>query len=79
MGGSIGGIVTAAYLTKYFKRITIIESDDVLSDTFMKSTPNQLLDYRCRLASPTSLGRSGVSQMYHSHVLAGEGYTISQE
>ncbi|CAF4397985.1 unnamed protein product, partial [Rotaria sordida] len=30
MGGSIGGIVTAAYLTKYFKRITIIESDDVL-------------------------------------------------
>ncbi|CAF5145229.1 unnamed protein product, partial [Rotaria sp. Silwood1] len=45
----------------------------------MKSTPNQLLDYRCRLASPTSLGRSGVSQMYHSHVLAGEGYIILQE
>ncbi|CAF0878183.1 unnamed protein product [Rotaria sordida] len=79
MGGSIGGIVTAAYLTKYFKRITIIESDDVLSDTFMKSTPNQLLDYRCRLGGPTSLGRSGVSQMYHLHVLESEGHKILQE
>ncbi|CAF1512899.1 unnamed protein product, partial [Rotaria sordida] len=45
----------------------------------MKSTPNQLLDYRCRLGSPTSLGRSGVSQMYHLHVLEGEGYKILQE
>ncbi|CAF4288371.1 unnamed protein product, partial [Rotaria sordida] len=65
-----GGIVTAAYLSKYFKRITIIESDDVLSDTFNKSTPNELLDYRCRLESPTSIGRSGVSQIYQVHLVA---------
>ncbi|CAF1095091.1 unnamed protein product [Rotaria sordida] len=45
----------------------------------MKSTPNQLLDYRCRLGSPTSLGRSGISQMYHLHVLEGEGHKILQE
>ncbi len=64
LGGIIGGMVTAAYLSKYFKQITIIESDDVLNDTLMKSTSNELLDYRCRLESPTSLGRSGVSQMY---------------
>ncbi|CAF4743246.1 unnamed protein product, partial [Rotaria sp. Silwood2] len=52
-------MATAAYLSKYFKRITIIESDDVLNDVFMKSTPSEILDYRCRLESPTSLGRSG--------------------
>ncbi|CAF4919120.1 unnamed protein product, partial [Rotaria magnacalcarata] len=57
MGGSIGGMITAAYLSKYFKRITIIESDDVVSDTLLKSTPQDILDYRCRLESPTSLGR----------------------
>ena len=77
--GSIGGMVTAAYLTKYFSRITIIESDDVLGDALMKSTPNELLDYRCQLSSPTSLGRSGVPQMYQLHVLEGEGYKILQE
>ncbi|CAF1353951.1 unnamed protein product [Rotaria magnacalcarata] len=76
MGGSIGGMITAAYLSKYFKRITIIESDDVVSDTLLKSTPQDILDYRCRLESPTSLGRSGVSQIYQLHVLEGEGYNI---
>jgi hypothetical protein len=45
----------------------------------MKSTPNELLDYRCRLESSTSLGRSGVSQMYQLHVLQDEGYKILQE
>jgi len=49
IGGSIGGMVTAAYLAKYFSRITIIESDDVLNDILMKSTPEEILDYRCRL------------------------------
>ncbi|CAF4266402.1 unnamed protein product [Rotaria sordida] len=76
IGGSFGGIVTAAYLSKYFKRITIIESDDVLSDTFNKSTPNELLDYRCRLESPTSIGRSGVSQIYQVHLVARERVNI---
>ena len=79
LGGSIGGIVTAAYLSKYFKRITIIESDDVLNDLFMKSTPSEILDYRYRLESPTSLGRSGVSQIYQLHGLQAEGYKILQE
>jgi hypothetical protein len=27
IGGSIGGMVTAAYLSKYFKRVTIVERD----------------------------------------------------
>jgi hypothetical protein len=79
IGGSIGGMVTAAYLSKYFKRITIIESDDVLNDTLMKCTSDELLDYRCHLESPTSLGRSGVSQIYQTHVIEGEGYKILQE
>ncbi|CAF1548024.1 unnamed protein product [Rotaria sp. Silwood1] len=69
-------MVTAAYLSKYFKRITIIESDDVLSDTFNKSTPNEILDYRCRLESPTSIGRSGVSQIYQTHIVLREGFNI---
>ncbi|CAF1181653.1 unnamed protein product [Rotaria sordida] len=69
-------MVTAAYLSKYFKRITIIESDDVLSDTFNKSTPNEILDYRCHLESPTSIGRSGVSQIYQAHIIAREGFNI---
>ncbi|CAF1405913.1 unnamed protein product [Adineta ricciae] len=79
MGGGIGGMVSAAYLTKYFKRITIIESDDILNDTLMKSTPEEILNYRCRLESPTSLGRSGVSQIYQLHVIEGEGYKIVRE
>ena len=79
IGGSIGGIVTAAYISKYFKRITIIESDDVLNDIFMKSSPDEILDYRCRLESPTSLGRSGVSQIYQGHILEGEGNNILLE
>jgi hypothetical protein len=79
LGGSIGGMVTATYLSKYFKRITIIESDDVLNDTLMKYTPDELLDYRCRLESPTSLERSGVSQTYQLHVLQDEGYKILRE
>lgn len=79
IGGSIGGMVTAGYLSKYFKQITIIESDDVLNDTLMKSTSDQILDYRCQLESPTSIGRSGVPQMYQLHVIEGEGYKILQE
>ncbi|CAF2684989.1 unnamed protein product [Rotaria sp. Silwood2] len=79
IGGSISGIVTAAYISKYFKRITIIESDDVLSDTFMKSSPDEILDYRCCLQSPASLGRSGVSQIYQGHVLESEGNKILLE
>jgi 2-polyprenyl-6-methoxyphenol hydroxylase-like FAD-dependent oxidoreductase len=79
IGGSFGGMVTAAYLTKYFSRITIIESDDVLNDALMKSTPDEILDYRCRLGSPTSIGRSGVAQIYQIHVLAGEGRKILRE
>ncbi|CAF3341367.1 unnamed protein product [Rotaria socialis] len=76
MGGSIGGIVTAAYLPKYFKRITIIESDDVISDTLLKSASQEVLDYRCRLESSTLLERSGVSQIYQLRVLEGEGYNV---
>ncbi|CAF3910444.1 unnamed protein product [Rotaria sp. Silwood1] len=79
LGGSIGGMATAAYLSKYFKRITIIKSDDVLNDIFMKSTPSEILDYCYRLESPTSLGRSGVSQIYQLHGLQGEGYKILLE
>ncbi|CAF4935222.1 unnamed protein product, partial [Rotaria socialis] len=62
MGGSIAGMTTAAYLSKYFKRITLIESDDVLNETLMKSTANELLDYRCNLKCSSSLGRAGVTQ-----------------
>lgn len=79
MGGSVSGMVTAAYLTKYFERITIVESDDVLNDSIMESTPEQLLDYRCRLESPTSLGRSGVSQIYQIHAFLTEGVKILSE
>ncbi|CAF4657870.1 unnamed protein product, partial [Rotaria magnacalcarata] len=50
IGGSIGGMMIAACLSKYFKRITIIESDDVLNETLHKSTPDQIFDYHCRLA-----------------------------
>ncbi|CAF3786113.1 unnamed protein product [Rotaria sp. Silwood1] len=76
MGGSIAGMTSAAYLSKYFKHITIIESDDVLNDILMKSTDKQLLDYRCNLKCSNSLGRSGVTQNYQIHVLQGEGSHI---
>jgi hypothetical protein len=76
MGGSIAGMTTAAYLTKYFHKITIIESDDVLNDILMNSTGEQLLDYRCNLKNSNSLGRSGVNQIYQIHVLQGEGRKI---
>ncbi|UJR06981.1 hypothetical protein I4U23_011269 [Adineta vaga] len=79
IGGDFGGMITAVYLTKYFSKITIIESDDVLNDTFMKSTPEQILDYRCRLESPTSLGRAGVPHMYLPHTLTVEGHPILDE
>ncbi|CAF1252821.1 unnamed protein product [Rotaria sp. Silwood1] len=45
----------------------------------MKSTSSEILDYRCRLESPTSLGRSGVSQIYQIHGLHSEGYKILLE
>jgi 2-polyprenyl-6-methoxyphenol hydroxylase-like FAD-dependent oxidoreductase len=76
IGGSIGGMTTAAYLTKYFNRITIIESDDVLNDILMNCTPDELLNYRCNLKSSNSLGRSGVNQNYQIHVLQGQGCKI---
>ncbi|CAF2240842.1 unnamed protein product [Rotaria magnacalcarata] len=76
IGGSIGGMMTAACLSKYFKRITIIESDDVLNETLHKSTPDQIFDYHCRLANTTSIGRSGVGQIYQIHVLHSEGFNI---
>ncbi|CAF1207148.1 unnamed protein product [Adineta steineri] len=79
IGAGIGGMVTAAYLSKHFQRITIIESDNVLNDALLKSKSVEILDYRCRLESPTSLGRSGVSQMYQLHVMEGEGYKILLE
>jgi hypothetical protein len=79
MGGSIGGMIAAGYLSKYFKRITIIELDDVLNDTLMKNTSDKIFDYRCCLESPTSLGRSDVPQIYQLHLLIGEGYKILQE
>ncbi|CAF4674507.1 unnamed protein product [Rotaria socialis] len=69
IGGSIGGMMVAACLSKYFKRIAIIESDNVLNETLHKSTPDQIFDYRCRLANPASIGRSGVGQIYQIHVL----------
>ena len=76
IGGSIAGMTSAAYLSKYFRRVTIVESDDVLNDQLMKSTDDQLLSYRCDLSSPCSVGRSGVSQSYQIHVLQGEGRKI---
>ncbi|CAF1009996.1 unnamed protein product [Rotaria sp. Silwood1] len=72
-------MISAAYLSKHFKRITIIESDDVLSDTLNKSTPNELLAYHCHLESPTSIGRSGVSQIYQIHVLKAEVFNVLHE
>ncbi|CAF1439504.1 unnamed protein product, partial [Rotaria sordida] len=72
-------MVSAAYLTKYFSRITIIESDDVLNDTLMKATPNEILDYRCSLENPGSIGRSGIAQIYQAHILEGEGFKIFSE
>ncbi|CAF1126374.1 unnamed protein product [Adineta steineri] len=79
IGGSISGMVTAAYLTKYFSRITIIESDDVLNDELMNFTPEELLNYRCRDKSPSSLGRSGVPQIYQIHLMAAGGQLILRE
>ncbi|CAF2998678.1 unnamed protein product [Rotaria sp. Silwood2] len=38
-----------------------------------------LRNYRCRLESPTSIGRSGVSQIYQIHILEGEGFNILHE
>ena len=72
-------MVTAGYLAKYFSRITIIESDDVLNDSLMKSTPEEVLEYRCRLESPTSIGRSGVAQIYQAHLMQSEGFNILHE
>ncbi|UJR19295.1 hypothetical protein I4U23_022424 [Adineta vaga] len=79
IGGSIGGMVTAAYLTQYFSRITIIESDDVLNDKLMKCTPEELLGYRCHLESPAPIGRSSVPQMYQIHLMAIGGRIILRE
>jgi hypothetical protein len=79
IGGSVAGMVSAAYLTKYFRRITIIESDDVLTDKLMKSTPSEIFDYRCHLESPMSVGRSGVSQIYQLHIIEGEGHKIIRQ
>jgi 2-polyprenyl-6-methoxyphenol hydroxylase-like FAD-dependent oxidoreductase len=76
LGGSIAGMTTAAYLTNYFKRVTIIESDDVLNEILMTCTPDELLEYRCNLKNSNSIGRSGVSQIYQIHVLQGEGRRI---
>ncbi|CAF3486422.1 unnamed protein product [Rotaria socialis] len=76
IGGSIGGMMVAACLSKYFKRIAIIESDNVLNETLHKSTPDQIFDYRCRLANPASIGPSGVGQIYQIHVLQSEGFNI---
>jgi hypothetical protein len=45
----------------------------------MKSTPEELLKYRCRLESPTSIGRSGVSQIYQIHLMATGGQLILRE
>ncbi|CAF1490721.1 unnamed protein product [Adineta ricciae] len=79
IGGNISGMVTAAYLTQYFSRITSIESDDILNDKLIQSTPEQLLNYRCRLDSPASVGRSGVPQMYQIHLMAIGGRIILRE
>ena len=76
LGGSIAGMATAAYLKQYFHRITIIENDDVFNNLQMKSSPEELLEYRCSLKSSNSLGRTGVSQNYQIHVLQGEGAKI---
>lgn len=76
LGGSIAGMSTAAYLTKYFHRITILETDDVLNEIHLNSSPEQLLDYRCSLNNSNSLGRKGVTQNYQIHVLQGEGAKI---
>ena len=76
MGGSIAGMTTAAYLTKYFQKITIIEHDDVLNDVLMKSTNEQLINYRCHLKNSSELGRSGTTQSFQIHVLQGEGARI---
>ncbi|CAF1390971.1 unnamed protein product [Rotaria sordida] len=76
MGGSFGGMTTAAYLSKYFKHITIIENDDVLNEILMKSTDKELLDYRCNLKCSSSIGRGSVTQNYQIHVLQGEGSKI---
>ncbi|CAF1530034.1 unnamed protein product [Adineta ricciae] len=76
IGGSIAGMTSAAYLSKYFRRITIIESDDVLNEILINCTPGQLLDYRCNLRNSNSLGRSGVTENFQIHVLQGEGRKI---
>ena len=59
-------------------RITIIESDDVLNDPLMKSSPEEILEYRCQLESPSSLGRSGLSQIYQLHAREGAAHKILQ-
>lgn len=76
IGGSIAGMATAAYLRRHFRRVTIIESDDVFDDRLIHSSPAELLSYRCDLTSSSSLGRSSVNHSYQIHVLQGEGRKI---
>lgn len=76
IGGSVSGIVTAAYLKKHFRRLTIIESDDVLNEVLMTSSTDELLNYRLSLTSPSTIGRSNVNHCYQIHILQGEGRNI---
>ena len=76
IGGSISGMTCAAYLIKHFKKVTIIESDDVLNDTLLYSSAEELLNARCFLNNSISLGRSNVNHSFQIHVLQGEGRKI---
>ena len=76
IGGSIAGMATAAYLRRHFRRVTIIENDDVFNERLIHSSPAELLSYRCDLTSSASLGRPSVNHTYQIHVLQGEGRKI---
>ena len=72
LGGSISGIATAGYITNIFKKLQLLNQ----MMYSMSCTSDELLTYPCHLESPTSLGRSGVLQIYQLHVIEGEGYKI---
>ena len=42
----------------------------------MKSTPEEIMNNRCYLESPRSLGRTGVPHIYQPHILPIEGQNI---
>src|SRR2546426_92569 len=67
IGSSFSGMVAAANLAKCFKRVTIIERDDVISEltSYGNLSPSELFEARCKLTK----GRGGAAQSVQPHVV----------